>query len=129
MPQVSIRELQRNAGGVLKDVASSGRPALVTSRGKPVAAVVPLNEEDLEDWVLASAAKFVASRRRADADLAAGETTSLEEFLAKESTGPKRRTAVTPKKATKAAPGAKIATKRARKLPATSVPKRRAGSS
>ena len=112
MPQVSIRELQRNAGGVLKDVASSGRPALITSHGKPVAAVVPLNETDLEDWVLATAAEFVASRRQADAELAAGETTSLDEFLAEEPAGSKTRTASASRKGSKA----------------ISAPKRRAGS-
>lgn len=82
MPHVSIRDLQRNAGGVVAEVASSGRPALVTKHGRPVAAVIPISEDDLEDWVLANAPEFVAGRRKADRELAAGETTSLEDFLA-----------------------------------------------
>ena len=81
MPHVSIRDLQRNAGGVVAAVTTSGRPAVVTKHGRPVAAVVPISEEELEDWVLANASPFVADRRRADKELAAGKTTSLDDFL------------------------------------------------
>ena len=84
MPHVSIRDLQRNAGGVIAEVASSGRPAVVTKHGRPVAAVIPVSEEELEDWVLANAPEFVAGRQAADEELAAGETTSLTAFLADE---------------------------------------------
>lgn len=82
MPHISIRELQRNAGGVVADVAASGRPAVVTKHGRPVAAVVPIAEEDLEDWVLANSAQFAADRVAADEELVRGETISLDAFLA-----------------------------------------------
>ena len=84
MPHISIRELQRNAGGVVADVAASGRPAVVTKHGRPVAAVVPISEEDLEDWVLANAPQFAADRAAADDELAAGKTVSLDSFVAEE---------------------------------------------
>lgn len=38
--------------------------------------------EEPEDFVLASASRFVASRHQADADLAAGRTRSLDKVLA-----------------------------------------------
>lgn len=88
MPHISIRELQRNAGGVVADVAASGRPAIVTKHGRPVAAVVPISEEDLEDWVLANAPQFAADRAAADEELARGETISLDAFLATEVPAP-----------------------------------------
>jgi len=81
VPHISIRELQRNAGGVVADVAASGRPAVVTKHGRPVAAVVPISEGDLEDWVLANAPQFAADRAAADDELAAGTTVSLDAFV------------------------------------------------
>lgn len=69
---VSIRELANNLSGVIDEVSRSGRPAVVTKRGKPVAAVVPIDQDALEDWVLANAPEFVAAMAEADDDIAAG---------------------------------------------------------
>ena len=82
MPTVSIRELANNASGVVASVAETGRPAIVTKHGRPVAAVVPIDQEELEDFVLANAPEFVAGRHQADADLAAGRTRSIGKVLA-----------------------------------------------
>ena len=54
MSIVSIRDLGRNPSGVVDEVARSGRPALVTRNGRPVAALVRLDQVALEDWALAS---------------------------------------------------------------------------
>jgi prevent-host-death family protein len=82
MPTVSIRELANNASGVISEVTASGRPAVVTKHGQPVAAVVPIDEDALEDFVLANAPEFVEGRRAADEELAAGQTRSLESVVA-----------------------------------------------
>jgi prevent-host-death family protein len=66
---VSIRELQRNASRVVDDVAASGRPALVTRHGHPVAALVPVAERELEDLVLAAAARSAIADPEAAARL------------------------------------------------------------
>jgi prevent-host-death family protein len=58
---VSIRELQRNASRVVEHVSATGRPALVTRHGHPVAALVPVGERDLEDYMLAAARQSRAS--------------------------------------------------------------------
>jgi prevent-host-death family protein len=71
---VSIRELSRNTSGVVDEVARSGRPALVTKHGTPVVAVVPIDEGDLEDIVLARAPEYLADMTAADEDLAVGRT-------------------------------------------------------
>ena len=85
MGSVSIRELARNASGVVDEVSRSGRPALVTKHGRVMAAVVPVSEEALEDFVLANAPEFVTSMREADQDLARGRTrdafTVLDDIL------------------------------------------------
>lgn len=80
MATISIRELANNTKTVVEEVAESGRPAIVTQRGKPLVAVVPLNQEALEDWVLANAPEFTHSYHEADEALAAGTTSSWDEL-------------------------------------------------
>jgi len=78
---IGIRELANRAGGIVDKVARTGRPALITKRGRPVAALVPLDEEGLEDWVLAHAPEFTRSMAEADEDLVAGRTRSAFDVL------------------------------------------------
>lgn len=87
MTTVSIRDLQRNPSGVVSEVEHSGRPAIVTRNGKPVAAIMAVDEEALEDFVLANAPAFVKAMRAADAELAAGTTTSLDDYLTGRASG------------------------------------------
>jgi prevent-host-death family protein len=83
MATVSIRELANHTKSVVEEVARSGRPALVTQRGKPVVAVVPIDEAALEDWVLANAAEFVHAMADDDELIAAGgHGTPLDDVLA-----------------------------------------------
>lgn len=46
-PQVGIRELKDNASAVIRRVAA-GETIMVTDRGRPVARIVPLRDDD--DW-------------------------------------------------------------------------------
>ncbi|HEY6378282.1 MAG TPA: type II toxin-antitoxin system Phd/YefM family antitoxin [Candidatus Dormibacteraeota bacterium] len=78
MATVTVRDLARNTAAVIQDVASSGRPALVTRNGKPVAALVPIDQLALEDWLLAHSAEFTKAVAGADPDLAAGRDRSGE---------------------------------------------------
>jgi prevent-host-death family protein len=73
---VSIRDLSRNASSVVDEVARTGRPAIVTKHGAPVAALVPVDEAELEDLVLAKAPEYLEDLATADEDLAAGRTRS-----------------------------------------------------
>jgi prevent-host-death family protein len=74
MTTVGIRELSNNTSQVVDEVATTGRPTFVTRHGKPVAVVLPVDEDALEDWVLANAPEYVRSMAEADADLEAGRT-------------------------------------------------------
>jgi len=80
VPTVSIRDLANKASAVVDEVARSVKPAVVTKRGKPVAAVVPIDPDALDDWVLANAPQYVKAIREADRDLVAGKTTSLDDL-------------------------------------------------
>lgn len=46
-PSVTIRELANDASRVIRDVADSGEPKLVTRHGRPVAAIVPFDDRQL----------------------------------------------------------------------------------
>lgn len=81
MATVSIRELARNASRVVEDVSRTKRPALVTKHGAPVAAVVPLSAEEVEDLVLARAPEILEDLAAGEADIAAGATVSLHDAL------------------------------------------------
>jgi prevent-host-death family protein len=72
MATVTLRELARNTAAVLQGVQSSGRPALVTRNGRPVAALIPIDETALEEWLLDRAPGITRAVAAADPDLAAG---------------------------------------------------------
>lgn len=88
MATVNVRELARNTSKVIDDVAKRHRPTLVTRAGRPVAAVVPIDADALEDWILANAPEFVEGMRLADEEARRGDTVSLDDLLGK----PKRKT-------------------------------------
>ena len=70
---IGIRELARKASHIVKQVQSTGRPELITRHGKPVAALIPIDESELEDWILSNAPEFVRAMRQADWEIARGE--------------------------------------------------------
>ncbi|MBN2114335.1 MAG: type II toxin-antitoxin system Phd/YefM family antitoxin [Acidimicrobiia bacterium] len=74
MGTIGIRDLSRNTSQVIDQVSSTGSPMIVTKHGRPVAAVVAVDPDALEDFVLATAPEYAVARRAADADLAAGRT-------------------------------------------------------
>jgi prevent-host-death family protein len=82
MGVVGVRELGRSASKVVGDVRRTGRPVIVTVNGKPVAVVVPLNQEALEDYVLAYAEEFVRDQLEAEHELQSGKTHALTDVLA-----------------------------------------------
>ena len=70
MATVGIRDLADRASAVVSKVESTGEPAFITRRGRPVAVVLPISEDDLYDYVLSNAPKYVRDMREADKALA-----------------------------------------------------------
>jgi prevent-host-death family protein len=54
---VNVRELKAKASEYLS-LAEKGENVIIVSRGKPRAALLPLNEDELEDFVLANHPRF-----------------------------------------------------------------------
>jgi len=55
---------------------------IITNRGQPVAALIPIRPEALEDFLLATADEYVDSMREADEDHATGKTVPMDEVFA-----------------------------------------------
>ena len=68
MATVTLRELARNTASVIQGIQTSRRPALVTRNGKPVVALVPIDEAALEDWLLRESAAITRTAATADPD-------------------------------------------------------------
>lgn len=61
MAEIGLKELKASASRVIDEVEAGGS-YVVTKRGRPAAAIVPI--EDAEDLVLANAEEFIRIRRR-----------------------------------------------------------------
>lgn len=84
MEAVGIRELAERASAVVSEVERTGRPVLLTRRGRPVAVVSAIDEDAFYDHVLANAPAYVRDMREAEDRYARGESDSrpLDEVLA-----------------------------------------------
>ena len=82
MTTISIRDLSRRPSQVVDEVARTGRPAIITRHGRPITAIVAIDPDELEDFVLAHAPEFARARRAADADLRAGRVRPADEVFA-----------------------------------------------
>jgi prevent-host-death family protein len=82
MATIGIRELANHASAVVDEVHRTGRPALVTKNGRPVAVLAAIDEEELLDHVLTNAPEYVRSMRSAEREIARGTRgRPLEEVL------------------------------------------------
>ncbi len=78
MTAIGVKELKARAGELVRRI-EAGERILVTKRGRPVAAIVPLEDPDsFYDRVLE--AVVAPSLKAADKDLAAGRAVSLKEW-------------------------------------------------
>jgi prevent-host-death family protein len=91
MATVTLRELARNTAAVLQGVQSSGRPALVTRNGRPVAALIPIDETALEEWLLDRAPTVTRAAAAADPGLAAGREQGVKWRRTHQATGDGQR--------------------------------------
>jgi prevent-host-death family protein len=69
MATIGIRELANHASAVVDEVNRTGRPALVTKNGRPVAVLAAIDEEELLDHALANAPEYVRSMRTAEREI------------------------------------------------------------
>jgi prevent-host-death family protein len=76
-------ELKNKTNELLRRVRK-GEAVIITLRGKPAAALTPLSEDDLEDFILEHSPKMRRMIADAEADRAAGRVTSIRAYLAEQ---------------------------------------------
>ncbi|OGF68185.1 MAG: hypothetical protein A2Y62_05330 [Candidatus Fischerbacteria bacterium RBG_13_37_8] len=73
-------DLKNKTNKLLRQVME-GEPVIITYRGKPAASLLPLKEEDLEDFILENSPEIRKKIAKAEKDLKAGKVISLDEYL------------------------------------------------
>lgn len=82
MATIGIRELSRRTPDVLREVQDTGAPLVITKRGEPIAAIVPVNERQAEAFLLAESPAVQDVRSATDAEMASGSTRPIDDVLA-----------------------------------------------
>jgi prevent-host-death family protein len=80
MAFIGVRELSRAVSKVLTDLQRNGEPVIITKQGRPVAALVAVDQERLEDLVLAASPAAAQRRSKADEDLETGRAVRLADL-------------------------------------------------
>jgi prevent-host-death family protein len=80
MITVGVKELKNKTSEFLRKAKDEG-PVIVTSHGKPVAALMRLDPDEVEDFLLAHSPKIRAAVTRGIEDAKAGRVYSVEELL------------------------------------------------
>ncbi len=80
MKMANTVELKNKTNEILRRVAS-GEPVIITLKGKPAAAITPLTEDGLEDFIMENSSAIRKKIARAEEDLKAGKVVSLDNYL------------------------------------------------
>lgn len=83
MVTAGVRELKNRTSEFLRRTRTEG-PVIITSHGKPVAAMIPLEPDEVEDFLLAHSPKIRAAVKRGMKDIEAGRVHTVEELLEEE---------------------------------------------
>jgi prevent-host-death family protein len=73
-------DLKNRTNQLLREVMQ-GQPLIITYRGKPAASLLPLSEDDLEDFIIEHSPSVRRKIARAEEDLKTGKVISLDEYL------------------------------------------------
>ncbi len=74
-------ELKNKTNKLLRDVMN-GEPVIITYRGKPAAALTPLTEDDLEDFILENSPRIRKMIAAAEKARQAGDVIPLQHYRA-----------------------------------------------
>ena len=80
MKMANTVELKNKTNELLRRVVS-GEPVIITLRGKPAAAITPLTEDGLEDFIIENSSSIRKKIAKAEEDIKAGRVVSLDDYL------------------------------------------------
>lgn len=81
MAAVKITDLKNRATAIMRRV-ERGDEYVVTKRGRPIAVIFPVANDDLEDWILANHPEAIRRRKEGAAEIAAGLSVTGRELRA-----------------------------------------------
>jgi prevent-host-death family protein len=73
-------DLKNKTNKLLAEVMK-GNPLIITYRGKPAASILPLTEDDLEDFIIEHSPTIRRKIKKAEEDVKKGRIVSLDEYL------------------------------------------------
>ncbi len=82
MAAVNVTDLKAKATQIMRRV-ETGDEFMVTKRGRPIAVILPIADDELEDWILARHPEAVRRANAAFARIAAGEYVTAKELRAR----------------------------------------------
>lgn len=80
MPVIGIRDLKNHASEIIRKVRENQSPYIITLRGKPSAMIIPLEEDEIDDYIIAHHPYFVMLRDKARREIDEGDTEG-EDYL------------------------------------------------
>lgn len=80
MKMANTVELKNKTNELLRIVVS-GEPVIITLKGKPAAAITPLTEDGLEDFIIENSSAIRKKIAKAEEDMKAGRVVSLDDYL------------------------------------------------
>jgi len=63
-----------------------GNPLIITYRGKPAASILPLTEDDLEDFIIEHSPSIRKRIKKAEEDVKKKKVVSLDDYLSRSET-------------------------------------------
>lgn len=81
MATVGLRTLSRETRKVIEQLEESREPVLILRRGKPIAALVAVDGENLNQLLIEGLPEFIEERRQADEELGDAQTRPLAEVM------------------------------------------------
>ncbi len=78
MTLIGTSNFRAQADRILRELRRRKKEFVLTDHGRPFAIIIPVNQEELEDYVLATHPFFVQMRVRAREEIEAGETVGIE---------------------------------------------------
>lgn len=80
MKMANTVELKNKTNELLRRVVA-GEPVIITLKGKPAAAITPLTEDGLEDFIIENSSTMRKKIAKAEEDLKRGRVLSLDDYL------------------------------------------------
>ena len=77
---IGVRELKAKASEIIREVREEKAEYIITYHGRPCGILLPLDEEELEDYLLSSHPYFAARREQARKEIRRDEVVSVEEL-------------------------------------------------